>query len=365
LLGNRAGRDADLAIWLNATVTSFDLNRETGRLRSVIAQNSGGKRVTVEATQFVICAGGVESTRLLLLMDLQHQDRPFRSCYALGRYLHDRVAHPIANIVVEGAGQMERLNRLAAPRFAGSTLRSPRFRLSPSAQKADGVTDAFGYITAECERQKGGLFWRESLRWFQSTDDVGVRLLPSVRQDLSAFAKGVVWRWTQKQLYWPTPSAYRLHVVAEQEPQSAHRINLGFERDAFGAPGVEIRWGRDQSTARAAAAFCRRFDRYWSRQKLDEIGKLEFANDMTRTDLTRTAFEPSPGEFHQPSGGARMGTNGVDAVVDRDLRAFSIPNLSVASRAVFPSSACGDPTLTLMLLSFRLAERLADVSRAA
>jgi hypothetical protein len=366
LLGNRVSRDADLAIWLNATATTFDLNRETGRLRSITAKCSGGKcsdnkRLTVAARQFVICAGSSETTRLLLLIDLQHQDRPFRSCYALGRYLHDQAICSIANILAEGAGQEERLNRLAAPRFTGSplpfinsTLRRPCFKLSPSAQKADSVTDAFGYITAECERREGGIFWKESLRWLLSTDDANAKLLPNVWRDLSAIAKATTWRWQQKQLYWPAPSTYTLHAVIEQEPQSAHRISLGFERDAFGAPAAEIRWGRDQSIARAAAAFCRRFDKYWSRQGFDEIGKLEFS-----TDPAKATPDASFAELHQPSGGARMGSNGVDAVVDRDLGAFAIPNLSLASRAVFPSSACGDPTLTLMLLSMRLADRLA------
>jgi choline dehydrogenase-like flavoprotein len=60
-----------------------------------------------------------------------------------------------------------------------------------------------------------------------------------------------------------------------------------------------------------------------------------------------------------PAGSTRMGINPLDSVVDPRLRVHRIPNLSVASASVFPSSGSANPTLTVMLLAMRAAETLA------
>jgi choline dehydrogenase-like flavoprotein len=54
-----------------------------------------------------------------------------------------------------------------------------------------------------------------------------------------------------------------------------------------------------------------------------------------------------------------MGTNPLDSVVDPCLRVHRVPNLSVVSASVFPSSGSANPTLTIMLLAMRAADMLA------
>lgn len=61
--------------------------------------------------------------------------------------------------------------------------------------------------------------------------------------------------------------------------------------------------------------------------------------------------------YHQ-CGGARMGHNASDGVVDSELRVFGTSNLFVAGAAVFRTSSYANPTFTAMALTARLAERL-------
>jgi choline dehydrogenase-like flavoprotein len=70
------------------------------------------------------------------------------------------------------------------------------------------------------------------------------------------------------------------------------------------------------------------------------------------------------GDIFHPAGSTRMGLNGRDSVVDRDLRTFAIDNLWVASTSAFPSLGSANPTLTLMMLTFRLGDHLSDVMGA-
>ncbi|MGI4862488.1 MAG: GMC family oxidoreductase [Janthinobacterium lividum] len=56
-------------------------------------------------------------------------------------------------------------------------------------------------------------------------------------------------------------------------------------------------------------------------------------------------------------GTARMGLSGDDAVVDRDGRAFDVPNLYICDNSTFPSALSVNPALTIMALSLRTADR--------
>ena len=61
---------------------------------------------------------------------------------------------------------------------------------------------------------------------------------------------------------------------------------------------------------------------------------------------------------HHHLGGLRMGRDPASSVVDRDLRVHGVENLFVASGAVFPTGGFSNPTLTLLALTARLADRL-------
>jgi choline dehydrogenase-like flavoprotein len=70
-------------------------------------------------------------------------------------------------------------------------------------------------------------------------------------------------------------------------------------------------------------------------------------------------------DARHPMGGACMGADPQTSVVDTDLRVHGVANLSIASAAVFPNGAPSLPTLPLMALSLRLAQRLANELRNA
>jgi choline dehydrogenase-like flavoprotein len=59
-------------------------------------------------------------------------------------------------------------------------------------------------------------------------------------------------------------------------------------------------------------------------------------------------------------GGARMGTSPRNSVVDADQRAWAVANLLLADGSVCPTQGAANPALTIMALSSRLAQRLAD-----
>ncbi len=345
--------DPGLTVVLNATVTSFALDEAVGRLVGAQATHAGGNSVRVVAERVVVCTGAIEAKRLLLLLDRQSQGRVFGGCEALGRYFHDHVSARAANIATS---QPVRLNRLAGFRFAGSTMRSLRFELKPGAQEAAGVGSAFGHISFRGTGTSGFDHLRALLRNLQRTRRIDLDAAGKLALDAPYLAKVAYWRYVQKQLRWPEPAVYELHIVAEQKPKPENRIVLAEQTDPLGVPRAAIDWRIAPDDYATIRAFANRFDTYWKRHKLDRLGRLDWVPAMG--DGSDASPEQIEDVFH-PGGTTRMGNNAQAAVVDGNLKTFALANLWVASTSVFPSGASANPTMMLMLFTLRLADHLA------
>ena len=57
-------------------------------------------------------------------------------------------------------------------------------------------------------------------------------------------------------------------------------------------------------------------------------------------------------------GTTRMGSSSSDSVCDTDLKYHGIKNLYLNSTSVFPTGGIANPTLTMLALTSRLAEKL-------
>jgi choline dehydrogenase-like flavoprotein len=168
-------------------------------------------------------------------------------------------------------------------------------------------------------------------------------------------ARATAWRYLRDQLYWPSPARYELHVVGEQLPHRNNRIALGERVDVFGNPLAVIDWRRRPEDFAPFLAYRRRLSQFWKRQGLAAIAELEW---MTEGAVPEQPDASGASDIYHPCCSTRMGSSATTAVVDKELQVFSLPNLWLASTSVFPSGASANPTLTLMLLTLRLAERL-------
>src|SRR5207237_1148579 len=136
-------KDARLRLWSHAHVVDFELAESGAALLAVCAKAPSGRKLKVAARRFAICAGAIESTRLLLWLDRRSGGALAQIRDSLGRYFHDHVSVVAADLEARDAN---RLNRIAGFRFVGSTMRSLRFELSPQAQVEERVASAFGHI---------------------------------------------------------------------------------------------------------------------------------------------------------------------------------------------------------------------------
>jgi choline dehydrogenase-like flavoprotein len=350
LFRGELANDRGLQVWLHAHVTSIALDEARRRVASVSAQSPHGGSLEVTADQFVIAAGAIESTRLLLWLDRRAGGFLSRAGDALGRHFHDHVSILAADLEAVDPGA---LNRIAGLRFAGGTMRSLRFELSPAAQNEERVSSAFGHIHFTTSRPTSLDAIRELLRAAQKGaaprwSDVGRAALGA--PDIAAIA---FWRASRRQLRWPRRADYYFHIVVEQLASPDNRIALADRLDSFGVPLASIDWRVLPQQMETLRAFARRFEAFWLRHGFARAARLRWR------DFDTALADPAASKdvFH-PGGSTRMGLSPQTGVVDRNLRVFGLDNLYVASTSAFPSGASANPTLMLMLFVCRLAESI-------
>jgi choline dehydrogenase-like flavoprotein len=129
-------------------------------------------------------------------------------------------------------------------------------------------------------------------------------------------------------------------VLNELLPHPDNRITLADETDPFGRPIARMDYTlSDNDKANMA----------WSRTVITDILQAGGAQDVLTIQ-----------RFAHLIGGARMGSSPADSVVDANQRSWAVPNLFVADGSACPTQGSANPALTIMALSSRLAERMAN-----
>lgn len=358
ILSRQLHRLPDFDIWLDATVCEFTADPDCGRLAAATCQNQAGTRLAVAADHFVVAAGTIESTRLLLLLDQAQNGRVFEGCNVLGRYFQDHLDARLGRLVPVDAAA---LNRLFGTRYFRMHRRSPHLELTGAAQRADGVASAFVHVTADLSQNPTLATVKQIARAFERRD------YPSLPAKLREgtfnprlLGQFVAWRAMRHTLLLPRGIDINLRVCIEQSPRFENRIELAGARDRLGVKKVALKWlpgAADERTFRACAG---RFADFWHRNGFERAAQIAWAEEAQ--DSGGSILDISQ-DYAHPSGTTRMGTDRVQSVVDPELFCHSVANLSVVSASCFPSAGSVNPTLTVMLLAWRSARAIARAVR--
>ena len=98
----------------------------------------------------------------------------------------------------------------------------------------------------------------------------------------------------------------------------------------------------------------------------ESLGKFFIDNDIGRIslydyliDYNKPYPEDSGWGYHH-MGGTVIGKNQNESVVDQNLKVHEVDNLYIIGSSVFPTGGHANPTLTIVQLSLRLADHLAN-----
>ncbi|MGD9724148.1 MAG: FAD-dependent oxidoreductase [Pirellulales bacterium] len=365
-----------LRVVLGANCLDLSACKDSSSISHAVVSTLGGRRFTIRARQFVLAAGALEVTRLLLASRSVYPNGIGNDRDQVGRFYMCHIA-----------GRVGRLEFDAAPsRVFNGYERCPdgvycrrRLQLAADVQRSLGIGNLVARVhhpaIPDPSHRTGPLsalylarhIVPAQFRKRVTSDDRSLALWARhVRNviadplDTARFLSHWVARRTLASRKFPTvvvspkSQRYTLDFHAEQVPQPNSRVSLTDECDCLGLPRLRIDWRYSAMDVRTVAESLR-----------------VLAEEFERTNVGRLTFDDAEVEQAIRSEGAyaghhigttRMSDSPADGVVDRNCRVHGLRNLFIASSSVFPTSSQANPTLTIVALALRLAEHLKSTS---
>jgi len=153
------------------------------------------------------------------------------------------------------------------------------------------------------------------------------------------------------------PRVVPLVAILEDLPMESNRVDLDPDvADDQGLPAIRITHRQHPNDVAMNRWFTARL-----LEMADAAGALEKWEPKTPFSLVDEK-SAMPGSVHL-HGTARMGDDPATSVVDRWCRSHDVPNLWIVDCGVFPTSGGYNPTLTLLALAYRAADRMISEAR--
>lgn len=331
-----------------------------GRVLAVLVQTRGGGRLRVEAEQFVLAAGTVESCRMLLVSRSVMPEGLGNEHDQVGRNFHDHLTLTAA--VFTGASRAAVVRELRPWVFSsaeGSTLHSLKLETTPKLRAGLGVNAAMAHVTVE-EPDASGIAAVRSLLRARQQGSFARNFRTHVAQIPAALVEAARLGWSARvwhRRYVSPQAEVRLQINMAQDTPSTSRILLSDDSDARGMPRAVVDWSVTEAELERLRRFAVCVRERLRADRMDEDVVWEMALFGQGSDCNEELLRVVDDARHA-MGGACMGADPRTSVVDPELRVHGFENLSVASAAVFPDGSAQLPTLTLAALCLRLADRL-------
>lgn len=338
-------------IWLNSVVTKLEIGYDSDQKEIIFAEakSSNGKTIKVSSKYFVVCAGALESTRLILSLDESSQGMITAKGSPVGRYFSDHLS------ITGGKIQClnwRRYNAHLSPIFYRGLMRSPRLELSESAQKKYDLSSAFIHFTFVTRGNTGFDMIRNFLRKRQGEQISSSFSSTSLNQIIGDTFSLFLWRSIYQRLWIPRQADLFLQIDIEQVPNWDSRLILSDQVDDYARKRLVIDWKISSNDIRTFKTLSDVAQKSWNSSSLKNYATLDL-------DVNPNFDDPEASyDVYHPTGSLRMGTTPSESVVDSNLKLWNLKNCFISSTAVFPTAGSANPGFTHLALTMRLAQHL-------
>jgi len=372
----------NVRVLLNATVTRIDTDETGASFQGLEVSTIDGVRSSVRAIAAVLAASGIENPRLLLVSKGVHTNGLGNQNDAVGRFLMD---HPIARIgrfkAEDIPAVVQRFGLYGVKHRGRTHMYQHGLVPSKELQERERLLHCAAFMSEErasddpWDALKRLLRAKSArpisdLRAVASSPDllakgIGVRVLASnaVPQRLKYFFIRAI---TKQHPNFPRRKisglphklrGLRIDGMTEQRPDPESRVTLSDKSDALGVPIARVNWRIDE-------------DARWSLIRLghllaDELPRAGLPTPLLENWIAEERPEDSVITDHgHTAGTTRMSGDPKLGVVDSNCQVHGVARLYVAGASVFPTSGHANPTLMIVSLAIRLADKIkVDLAR--
>ena len=328
---------------LHANVTKIICNENKTHVQQIEARSLTGQHATIIAKNVVLCTGGIETARLLLVNHIGNDHD------LVGRFFQD---HPSAFIGWLNTTNPKQVQKLFSQFHKQRLKYSVRCTAAQAWQREKRVLNI-----------SSGIHFIEENPIYQNTKEIYQDLrdlrfsgatLRKIRQSIRHPFKiaSPITQYLLKGRSYVPDARFQIGVTTEQEPNPNSRITLSERRDALGMPLSNLNWQLTALTHYSIQQFAINLCDAFHHANIGEIILEPWV-----LDNANASQESITDQFHH-IGTARMHDSPSHGVVDRDCRVHGFDNLYIGSSAVFPTSGHSNPTFTIIALCMRLADKL-------
>ncbi|MGI9317826.1 MAG: GMC oxidoreductase [bacterium] len=361
-----------------ANCINVSLHNNAKSVKKLVLKTFDGNEFFVRAGSYVLAAGGIETARLLLVSNDVNENGVGNEHDVVGRYYMCHIAGNVGKLRFNLPSSDIRHGYETSPDGIYCRRRISFFETEQLHKGVNNVVLRLHFPRISDPAHKSGVLsviyllksfvsYEYATRLRDGDGDNFVSLLQHLKNALLSPFETSRWGigWIAKRILasrkFPSiilenkTNMFSLEANGEQCPNYDSRIYLADELDELGLRRVVIDWKYSAQDIHSVKVTLHTFQ-----QELERlgIGQLEFDEESLEDDLLRFG---ALGGHH--IGTARMGTDPITSVVDRNCKVHNLDNLYIAGSAVFPTSGQANPTLTITALAVRLADHLVRQDR--
>jgi choline dehydrogenase-like flavoprotein len=292
------------------------------RVKALLLVTRNGRHVLVRARHFVIAAGCVEASRLLL--DTHRGNRALLGQVEgwLGRGFNQHLRVDAGSLSLKRETLRAWQRQLGIFRRKGTAMAERGFAIHPDFARREQIGNA-------------SLILRFAPKAPRQLRDAIARVKGGLLDQSAVFAAPAV----------------QVEIDTEQSIMRESRIELDEQRDPLGRPRARVHWKISEVDCRTVYMAATAFGDFVQSRG---FGTLDLAAGLV-PDAVPDAIRR---DSNHQLGGTRMSETPQTGVVDRDLTVHGVENLSVVGGSVFSTGGHANPTQTIVALALRLAEHL-------
>lgn len=339
---------------LHANVTEIVLDPGSQLVTQVEVRSLAGRYATIRARAYVLAVGGIETARLLLANRKRRANGIGNEHDLVGRFFQD---HPSALVGCLNAPSPARAQQVLNVFHKRGLKYSVRCTATPLWQKQNqtlNVSMGTTFLPADPTLQNLKDIY-VAVRQGRLAPGLSSKILGIFLHPSAAISPAYHFLIHGRSF---VPGARMLvSITSEQQPNPESRILLSGKLDALGVPRANVCWKLTDLTRHTIRRFAATLREEFRQAG---IGEIELESWLCEDSPEWTSHIND--QFHH-IGTTRMNDSPRAGVVDRNCQVHGISNLYIASSSVFPTSGHSNPTLTIIALCMRLADRLKQVLR--
>ena len=306
----------------------------SGSIKKLICGNDSGGVFEVFADKFIVCAGALETPRLLLNSSIDNKN--------IGKYLMD---HPMSNLCQISFNKKQKAHIYSDIKFSPNSKIKSGLEFTRNVQESNSLPNHCFYTRVSFSKGIDNKTEKVKLSLLTFRDGgLSLKDVWNLVKNLNLVLQILIYKLSLNLKYRYSD----LFFVAEQIPNPNSTVTLSNAKDSFGYPIASINW---QLTRDDVNSMQKAFSLLNNKAFPDDY--IKFTHSPQDLDWENTFTSAA-----HHVGTARMSDSAESGVVDKDLKVFGINNLYVCDGSVFSTSGNVNSSFTISALACRLADHL-------